>query len=264
MNFNEVHNPFNAPVFYEQSVSSTMDVCRKLAANGEPHGTVIVADFQDRGRGRQGRTWMTGEVQSLLFTIFLDFKNFSDIPKALTLKTGLAVALAIEDLVPVLAGSNAVLVKWPNDVIFDGRKAAGILTESDGARVFIGIGVNVTQTEFPQELKSKAVSIKQVYPDLHSNARSLLLEKILLHLFNEIYKNAITGDELNIAAWRERITNRLYKKNENVEFAEGPADSQNIIKGVLTGIGPEGELLIIPEGQIKERSFYNGELRVYE
>ncbi|MCL2319163.1 MAG: biotin--[acetyl-CoA-carboxylase] ligase, partial [Treponema sp.] len=107
-----LNNPFGAPVYHEESVSSTMDTARDLARKQAPHGTVITVDFQEAGRGRSGRSWITDPGKNLLFTILLRYKDIQSIPAALTLRTGLAVSLAVEDLAPSLCGS--VTVKWPN------------------------------------------------------------------------------------------------------------------------------------------------------
>ena len=270
-------NPFGAPVYHEEIVSSTFDVARVLAKQAEAHGTVICADFQEAGRGRLARPWAADRGKNLLFTILLRYGNTSSMPQALTLRTGLAVSLAVEDFAPALTGS--VKVKWPNDVMITGGKAntagkaAGILTESDGNNVFIGVGVNVGQTEFPAEYRSKAISIAQAVPGLAEDARFSLLEIILSRLHEEIENSADNASSRNKwltaacdqtgAAWRERLTERLYKKGETVVFADGAADSKELIEGKLSGIGSEGELLIVPNGEEKERAFITGELRVY-
>ena len=268
-------NPFGAPVYHEETVSSTFDTARVLAARNESHGTVITADFQEAGRGRTGRPWVTERGQNLLFTILLRYRDISSIPQALTLRAGLAVSLAIEDIVPALSGS--VQVKWPNDVMIAVRnaqaagKVAGILTEADGKNVYIGVGVNVAQREFPEEYRCKAMSLIQALPEgdlgpigprrrvptLTENARFILLEKILARLYGEIEAVRESG------SWRERLVRRLYKKGETVIFAEGAADSSILIEGTLSGLGPGGELLIIPKGEKEERAFVTGELRVY-
>ena len=246
-------NPFGAPVYHEETVSSTFDIARSFAEQGLPHGTVICADFQEEGRGRLMRPWVADRGKNLLFTIMLRYKDFSSVPKALTLRTGLAVSLAIEDLISSLEGR--VQIKWPNDVIIDAHKVAGILTEGDGNNVFIGVGVNVSQREFPEEYRTKAGSLIQFLPDLPDNARFTLLEKILLRLYGEIEKPQ--------GHWRESLKQKLYKKGEMVTFVEGAAESSCLIEGTLSGIGSDGELLIIPKGEEKERAFVNGELRVF-
>jgi BirA family biotin operon repressor/biotin-[acetyl-CoA-carboxylase] ligase len=258
-------NPFGAPVYHEETVSSTSDVSRNLAAEGKPHGTVITADFQEAGRGRSKRPWIAQKGENLLFTVMLRYGESSSIPKALTLRTGLAVSFAIEDLVPSLAAQ--VTVKWPNDIIINSLKVAGILTEWDGKTAYIGVGVNVSQRDFPGEYKTKAGSIIQAYPDLGDNARFSLLEKILSRLYDEIETPRFDASPESGARrdrWRERLEKRLYKRGETVSFIPGAADSGSVVQGTLSGIGPEGELLIIPEGEEKERAFASGELRVYK
>ena len=250
-------NPFGAPVYHEETVSSTMDTARVLAGRNEAHGTVMCADFQEAGRGRLNRAWVTDRGENLIFTILLRYGEFSSIPRALTLRTGLALSLALEDFAPALSG--AVKVKWPNDIMIGSRKAAGILAEGDGKNVYIGAGVNLAQREFPVEYRSKAVSVFQALPEgmagFGHDARFVLLEKILLRLHKEIES---PGED-----WRERLLCRLYKKGEIVTFAEGAADSESLITGTLSGIGPGGELLIVPDDRTGERAFINGELRVY-
>ena len=248
-----VKNPFGAPVYHTGTVSSTMDTVRELAGRNEPHGTVIAADFQEAGRGRLNRSWQVNYGENLIFSMLFRYGN--TIPKAFVLRTGLAVSLAVEDFVPSLAG--LVKVKWPNDIMIDSRKAAGILTESDGKNVYAGIGINYAQKEFPGELSSKAVSLIQVCPGLEKNNRFILLEKILFRLHEELEK---CGDE---TLWHENLSGRLYKKGEKVTFMEGAPDSNRFIKGTLLGIGPGGELLIVPEGEKSAVSFVTGELRVY-
>jgi len=249
-----LHNPFNAPVYHEDTVDSTMEVSRMLAGRGEPHGTVIAADFQQAGRGRiKGRSWDMEKGSSLAFTILLRFPGIENIPRALTLRAGLALSLAIEDFAPVLAGR--VLIKWPNDILIAGSayKLVGILAEADGGAVHIGIGVNVAQKQFPDFLRNKAVSISLVINrEIANEERFTLLEKILVRLYNEI--------ETVGADWKSRIESRLYKKGEQISFAEGAADSGKIVSGILTGIGPGGELLITPSGGGEPRSFTAGEL----
>ncbi|GHU16267.1 hypothetical protein FACS1894163_05300 [Spirochaetia bacterium] len=271
----DLSNPFGAaiyttgaPVYHAAVVSSTMDEARLLAEQGLPHGTVISADFQEAGRGRvRGRPWLADRGKNLFFTILLRYPKIEMIPQAITLKTGLAIAEAVEDFAPPLAGR--VQVKWPNDIMIGSggcaRKIAGILTEGDGTRVFIGIGVNVAQTEFPPELRSRAGSIALALGTLGSGApeqlsaesRFSLLEKILARLYAEL-ETAEDGGSRD--SWRERLTERLYRKGEQVCFVDGAADSGREVTGRLAGIGDGGELLIVPDGETAARAFVTGEL----
>jgi len=249
----KIKNPFNAPVYHEETVESTMDISRRLALSGEPHGAVITADFQEKGRGRlRGRIWQMERKMSLPFTVLLRFERIEDIPSALSLRTGLALLLAVEDFVPSLAGR--LKIKWPNDILCGSKKMAGILCEADGGVVHTGIGINFAQKEFPEYLAGKATSIQLASgADIDPEKRFCLLEKILLYLYDELENKKADG-------WKCRLEQRLYKKNESVIFIEGAADSENKIKGRLTGIGESGELFIIPDGETEERSFFTGEL----
>jgi len=259
-----VHNPFNAPVFHEDTVDSTMNISRILARQDQPHGTVIAADFQEVGRGRiKGRSWDMERGTNLAFTVLLRFPGVQDIPRALSLRTGLAVSLAIEDFAPALAGK--VFIKWPNDVLITSpvpqvqvaKKTVGILVEANGGNVHIGIGVNVAQREFPGFLREKVTSISLAAgQEFTSDERYTLLEKILMRLHAELEDSGGDRD------WRGRIEARLYQKGKQVNFAEGPADSGKTIIGILHGIGPEGELLIAPSNGLggETLSFTTGEL----
>lgn len=268
-------NPFSAPVYFQETVSSTMDEARRLACGGAPGGAVIAADFQEAGRGRTGRAWKMNRGQNLSFTMLLRYPGYTAIPPALTLRAGLSVSLAVEDFVPPLAGS--VMVKWPNDVMLLVRpegaayKAAGILTEAEDSAVYLGVGVNVGQREFPSDIQHKAGSLRSVLERLQpgsagaleiqekwfcSEARFRLLELILLRLYREL-------ETPEGFSWKERLGERLYKRGEQVRFAEGAAGSRNITEGLLAGIGDGGELLLIPRGETEARPFTTGELEVY-
>jgi BirA family biotin operon repressor/biotin-[acetyl-CoA-carboxylase] ligase len=263
MNTIPIINPFGAPVYHGETLSSTMDAARNLAAAGAPHGAVISADFQEAGRGRtRGRSWYGDRGGNLFFTILLRYNSLAAIPSALTLRTGLAVSLAVESFAPPLAG--LVRIKWPNDVLIllppGARKAAGILAEAVGGLAFIGIGVNVFQNKFPPELERKAVSLSRSLRELGLEgmeedraSRFGLLELILDRLHREI-EGALP--------WRKRLDERLYLKGEMVRFRAGPADSGEIAAGKLLGIGPGGELLILPNGQSEPQAFTAGELEM--
>ena len=256
----KIRNPFNAPVYHAETVTSTMDISRELAAAGKPHGTVIIADFQEAGRGRiRDRSWKMEEKEGLSFTLLLRFPRIKDIPGALTLRVGLAVSLAIEDFIPSL--KDEVMVKWPNDIIINSKKAAGILCEANDGIVHIGIGINIAQKEFPVTLRQKATSIAiAAGMEIAPGERFCLLEKILVRLTE--LQTADGGD-----VWRSRLEQRLFKNGEQVVFVEGAAYGENqcgnAVSGRMTGIGPGGELLIIPNGETEVRSFISGELQLY-
>ena len=126
------------PYLYAVETTSTQDVLR---AGDLPHGAVAVAEHQTAGRGRSGRHWDDAPSTALLFSVLLRPPQTTPFAQ-LSLVAGLAVAAAIEREAELPA-----TVKWPNDVLVDGRKAAGILLEAAEARVVCGIGINVNQEE---------------------------------------------------------------------------------------------------------------------
>jgi BirA family transcriptional regulator, biotin operon repressor / biotin---[acetyl-CoA-carboxylase] ligase len=149
------------PRVHLRVIDSTNEHARRLAGRGAPHGTLVTASEQTAGRGRQGRTWTAPAGRSILCSVVV-----RDPPRLLPLAAGAAVAEVVEE---ALRGSRRngppaepppALVKWPNDVLVDGRKVAGILVEGrpqEGWAV-IGVGVNVAigQDEFPAELQGSA------------------------------------------------------------------------------------------------------------
>ena len=250
-----------------------MTVSRILAENGQPHGTVITADYQEAGRGRMtgsgsARNWETEKGKNLAFTVLLRYAHISLIPCGLTLRAGLAAALAVEDFLPALKGR--ALLKWPNDIMLGSKKVCGILSEAEDNIVYLGIGINVCQTVFPPHLQNKAASIASASGmEIDPQTRYALLEKILLRLFSglEAHSGAAAGIVPDSAAsapdWRSSINGRLYKKNEQVTFIPGTAGSASAITGRLAGIGPSGELLLLPDNTDAPQAFFSGELLVY-
>lgn len=137
------------PRVHLRETESTNTVARELAACGAPHGTLVTADGQTAGRGRQGRSWNAPAGASLLCSWVI-----RDPARLLSLAAGLAVA--------DLAG-QAALVKWPNDVLLDQRKLAGILVEGRPQEhwAVLGIGINVALRleQLPQDLRDRAATL---------------------------------------------------------------------------------------------------------
>jgi BirA family biotin operon repressor/biotin-[acetyl-CoA-carboxylase] ligase len=261
-----LNNPFSAPVFYLETTSSTMVDARTLASRGEPNGSVVIAGAQDAGRGRTvNRVWKAEKDQCLLFTILLRYPGGASLPQAVTLRTGLALSLAIEDFAPPLKG--LVQVKWPNDVMIplpgSGNnafgKASGILTEGDGENLYIGVGVNVSQMEFPGNIRNKAASIALALGEAPVSAdRFRLLEAFLNRLHGELKEPSRRNGN-----WRDRLEERLYMKGRRIRFIPGAAGSGTAVEGILRGIGPGGELLIQGRPGDEPDAFVTGELEAY-
>ena len=147
-----------------RKVGSTNEHARALAARGAPHGTLVTAREQTAGRGRQGRTWTAPPGRALLCSLLL-----RDPPRLVPLAAGVAVA----EVVGERAG-----VKWPNDVLLEGRKVAGILVEGrpqeDWAVLGIGLNVAVREADLPPELRERAGSLGLSVGDVEPTLSRLL------------------------------------------------------------------------------------------
>ena len=152
------------PRLHLRVADSTSDRAKQLAAGGAPHGTLVTAAEQTAGHGRQGRTWSAPAGEALLMSVVL--RNW---PELLPLACAVAVAETI--------GAEA-RIKWPNDVLVEDRKVAGILVEGrahEGWAV-LGIGVNVAVREFPDELRDIAASLGREPADIEPFLTTLLAE----------------------------------------------------------------------------------------
>jgi len=148
-------------VEWHEETDSTQRVGRDLARAGAPEGTIVIADRQTAGRGRLGRTWHSPAGLNLYCTILLRPPLAPAAVPQLALVAGLAAAAAIADEI-----GRWPAIKWPNDVLVDGRKVVGVITEMESeleqvAHVLLGIGVNLNapRDAFPPELQRKATSL---------------------------------------------------------------------------------------------------------
>ena len=206
------------PRLHLRATTSTNDRARELAQAGTPHGTVVTAAQQTAGRGRQGRTWSAPPGRALLVSVVL-----RDPPALLPLAAALAVA--------EVAGAHAQ-IKWPNDVLLDGRKVAGILAEGrpqDGWAV-LGVGLNV------------ALRIEDLPPQLHATAGTLGLEPAdlepTLERLLDALERAVALDEATLlGAYRARDALR----GREVTWTAG--------HGRAAGIDGTGRLVVeLPDG----------------
>lgn len=146
-----------APLTLLAETASTNDDAKRGAQAGAPSGALWVADAQTRGRGRQGRAWTSSAGKGLLFSLLLRV----DAPPARLPPAALACGLAVRDAVAKAAPAALVRVKWPNDVVVgeERKKLAGVLVESAGGALVIGVGVNVHFGSFPEELRARATCV---------------------------------------------------------------------------------------------------------
>ncbi len=186
---------------------STQSEAQRLAAAGAPEGTVVTARHQRAGRGRRGHDWWDAPGQSLLASVLLRPPGPVTIAPQLSLVGGLAVADAL-----AAVASMPARIRWPNDLLVDGRKVCGILAESssDGAgagrlhHVILGIGVNLAQTAFPTVLADRATSVHLVTG--RAPEADAVLAAVLEHLARHYDAWRAGGFAALRTAWLERST----------------------------------------------------------
>lgn len=214
-------------------VGSTMDIATDLARQGAPHGTVVLADEQSSGRGRQGRVWSAAPGSSLLTSwILRDFGQMAEVG-ALSPLIALAVVRAVRRIAP----GAPVALKWPNDVLIDGRKAAGILLTSrrsaEGTVVIAGIGVNLRSDAIPAGVAGSSISewcsgitVDRMIRELRESIRPMW------RCFEQ--HRCLTENDLDaiheVMAWRGELVTVTSHAEE--------------VAGIATGIGPDGALLL--------------------
>jgi BirA family transcriptional regulator, biotin operon repressor / biotin---[acetyl-CoA-carboxylase] ligase len=154
------------------SVESTNDVALRLAADGCPEGTTVIAEEQTRGRGQRGRSWTAAPGSSILLSMILRPPT-PGAETLVSLRLGMAAARAIERGTTLDVG-----LKWPNDLVVRGRKVGGLLCEGRydpgrGSCIVAGIGLNVTQTppEWPPDLRETAASLQECVASTIDRAR---------------------------------------------------------------------------------------------
>jgi len=217
------------PRLHLRCTDSTNDRARTLALSGAPHGTLVTAGEQRAGRGRQGRAWSAPAGRALLASLVL-----RDVPALLALASAVAVADVVGPAAASRAGGDdaAVAIKWPNDVLLDGRKVAGILAEGRPQEgwVVLGIGINVAvrEQDLPPELAARATGL-----GLEPGAIEPLLERLLAALELRLAQDSAA----TLGAYRARDA----LAGREVRWQHG--------RGVAAGIDDAGRLLVdLPDG----------------
>lgn len=207
-----------------------------LAAAGEPHGTILVAERQTAGVGRHGHTWHSEQDGGLYLSIILRLKlPPADLP-VLTMALGLAVQSAVNDFAGVAAD-----LRWPNDVLVSEKKLSGILVQAQGDAQVVGIGINVNQKSFPSDIEEIATSLlletgrKHSKPDLLDHLRTTMLPYV--HILTERGKREI---------FRLFTMRSSYVIGKQVQVDLGT----RVIRGDTAGLDENGFLMVsTPHGR---------------
>lgn len=243
-------------IYYFDQIDSTNIRAKQLGEEGVPHGTLIVAGQQNAGRGRRGRTWESPPGVSIYMSIVLRPEMAPVKAPMLTL----VMALSAADSLKECTGLD-VQIKWPNDIVLNGKKLAGILTEMSTEmeyinHVVIGVGINVNTGQLPEELEEKATSLRletgriirrseiiaSIMKEFEGNYQ-LFIETQGLRQMQEKYNSLLIN--------REKEVRILGVKEEYAAYALGINE-----KGELLVRRDNGEIEAILAGEVSVRGVY--------
>ena len=192
-------------VLYFDTIDSTNTKAQELAEKGYPSGTLVVADKQESGKGRRGRSWVSPSGTGIFMTLMIKPDINPNNASMLTLVAALAVAKAITSV----TGEEA-MIKWPNDIVVNGKKVCGILTEMNAQfdyinNIVVGVGINVHNESFPEEISQMASSLMIEAGGKRFHRAQIIAETMLY--FEQYYGKAMgitPKGELIVDTWESR------------------------------------------------------------
>lgn len=243
-------------ILYFDSIDSTNTKAQELAEKGYPSGTLVVADKQVAGKGRRGRNWESPSGCGIFMTLMLKPDINPNNASMLTLVSALAVAKALADI----TGKDSK-IKWPNDIVIDGRKVCGILTEMSAQfdyinNIVIGIGINVNNSSFPEEISATASSLRLLSGG-KKYRRAEIIEKIMEY-FEKYYSIFLETEDLSA------LVNEYDAMLVNMKKQVKVLDPKEPFEGKAMGITKTGELIVdtwesrklVSSGEVSVRGIY--------
>lgn len=243
-------------VLYFDTIDSTNTKAQELAEKGYPSGTLVVADKQESGKGRRGRSWVSPSGTGIFMTLMIKPDINPNNASMLTLVAALAVAKAITSV----TGEKA-LIKWPNDIVVNGKKVCGILTEMNAQfdyinHIVVGIGINVHNESFPEEISQMASSLMIEAGGKRFHRAQIIAET--MSYFEQYYDTFLKTQDLS-ALVRE-YDKLLVNRNKSVRVL----DPKEPFDGKAMGITPKGELIVdtwesrklVSSGEVSVRGIY--------
>lgn len=241
-------------IVHKETTESTQIIAHQLAREGAAHGTIVIADEQTAGRGRLNRYWHSTKEKGIWLSIILRPTILPYLAPQLTLLTATVIAEIIQTIVHVNPQ-----IKWPNDLLINHKKVAGILTEMQAEQdqityVVIGIGMNVNHTkeDIPTELADKATSLR-LETDLQWNKRDLI--QAILQQFEHSYETFIQEGFNSVKVNWEKYG---YKLGEQILIN----DFKKSWQATLLGIADDGALLATNEDDAIKK-IYSAEIEWY-
>ena len=230
-----------------QEVDSTNNFLKMMVSNSEPlpEGTVIMAERQFAGRGQLNNVWHSEPGMNLTFSLYLK-PSFLAIADQFLLN--MVISIALYDSLIKWTGPG-LKIKWPNDIYFNDKKMVGILIENSIAgnkykSAIIGIGVNVNQRKFGDQLISRVTSIFQILQ------QDVNLMELLAQICDNIESRYLTLRDGNYANLRAEYVSYLYRANQASYFKH----KEDVLVGQIVDVTDQGQLVVLAEGL---KHFYN-------
>ena len=233
----------NFQILHYSSLPSTNLEAAKRVAEGAPEGLVVVADEQTAGRGRLGRHWVSPKGAGLYFSIVLRPQLGVDAWPLITF----VAALAVHDALTQCCGLQTD-IKWPNDVLANDRKLCGILAETfdggSGGSIILGIGVNLTSSSFPTDLRETATSVESLIGEIPD--RESVLQSVLGAFQNRYSAFLKEGGRAQVISdWSQCSS---YASGKRIRVKNG----YEILEGITRGLERDGALRVETDcGEIK-------------
>ena len=240
------------PLSFYSTINSTNLRAKQDADNGAPEGALVVADMQTAGRGRRGRTWDSPAGKNVYFTLILKPDYVPDKASMVTLVMAMAVAEGIRSTCGAETG-----IKWPNDIVINGKKVCGILTEMSAEQgyihhVVIGVGINVGRQEFAPEIATRAASLEG---ECGKRVPKAGLVANIMKAFEKYYE--VFRKTTDLSLLMEDYNALLVNRDREVRVLDPGGE----YTGVSRRINETGELLVeLPEGGLSR--VYSGEVSV--
>ncbi len=245
------NNNLGQVVHYEQKVDSTNEVAKKLARNEGIEGTIVIADIQESGKGRLGRTWISPPKTGIWMSIILKPEIRPQYASQLTLLGGMCMCMAIRNITKLDAQ-----IKWPNDIVIGNKKVCGILTEMSAEMerinyIVLGIGVNVNQNEFDSSIPH-ASSLK-VEGGMEYKRSEIIKE--FIDVFEEVYEKY--KKDQDFTKFLPLYKSMCITLDKEVKIIEGNKESV----GYSKDISKDGDLIVTTENG-EDKSILSGEVSV--
>lgn len=242
--------------YHFETIDSTNKKAGILAREGCPHGVLVTADVQEAGVGRRGRSWSSEQDAGIYMSMVLRPEIETDKASMLTLVAAMAIQKAIEKV----CYEAVPMIKWPNDIVLNQKKVCGILTElslkgTEIDFIIVGIGINVNNTTFPEEISKTASSLLL---ELGQEVdRELLITEVWKH-FKVYYEQFLQTKDISL--FQEEYEKVLVNKEEKVRVLDPFGEYTGVAKGVTsTGeliVDADGKRTLVSGGEVSVRGIY--------